>query len=160
MRICQIPDLWRRGGEATTLAGSSLFCRGHKLVNNLSPPQREELTTLNSRLTFTRASRDFGACRINTATANPRHYDLDPASRALAAARPVPRAGFQAPRKKKESHERRKIQSIACRESAAQSTFRVGRRRPPALKRGSLLHFRLSLLDLFLRRGRQKSSRS
>jgi hypothetical protein len=28
------------------------------------------------------------------------------------------------------------------------------------LKRGSLLHFRLSLLDLFLRHGRQKSSRS
>jgi len=103
MRICQIPDLWRRGGEATTLAGSSLFCRGHKLVNNLSPPQREELTTLNSRLTFTRESRNFRACRINTATANPRHYDLDPASRALAAARPIPRAGFQAPRKKRKA---------------------------------------------------------
>jgi len=44
-----------RGGEATTLAGSSLFCPGHNLVNKLSPPRREELTTLNRALTSARA---------------------------------------------------------------------------------------------------------
>jgi hypothetical protein len=51
-----------RRAETTTVAEAALFCRSHKLVNNWSPPRREELTTLNRALT-TRPCRSENHCR-------------------------------------------------------------------------------------------------
>ena len=73
-----------RGGGAATTSASGLL---------LEP-------SLNCVLTFARLA-IFRACRINTPSANLRHYDLDAASRALTAARHILLAQVPNPRGKK-----------------------------------------------------------